>query len=152
MWNTLFPPYKPSLDNGDWLPPHVQERLREKGHWVPEYAEGTFLVFASDWMITHLEVPAVATLIYLFLIWFLKRMMKDRPAFDLKGPLFVWNIILAGVMSCKLSLMFKVFSGIGAYYVVPPHVNAIYQHGFTYDYCSADEEYGSPWTLYFCLR
>lgn len=96
MWNTLFPPYKPNITNGDYVPPHVQQRLMEKGHWVPEYAEGTFLVFASDFMITNMHIPAIATFIYLFLIWFLGKTMKDRPAYDLKGPLFVWNIILAG--------------------------------------------------------
>jgi hypothetical protein len=103
MWNTLFPPYKPNLSEGDYVPPHVQQRLLEKGHWVPDYAEGTFLVWASDWMIANLQIPAGATLIYLFLIWYLDRTMKNRPAYDLKGPLFVWNVILAG----KSTINFK---------------------------------------------
>lgn len=152
MWDTMFPPYKPSFSDDEYIPAHVKQRLLEKGHWVPEYAEGTFLVYASDWMISHLEVPVAATVIYLFLIWYLKRMMKDRPAYSLKLPLFVWNVILASTL-CRLFLLTVLaFSGIGAYYVVPVHVKAIYEQGFTYDYCSADEEYGSPWTLYFCLR
>eukprot|EP01127_Copromyxa_protea_P001542 TRINITY_DN11515_c0_g1_i1.p2 TRINITY_DN11515_c0_g1~~TRINITY_DN11515_c0_g1_i1.p2 ORF type:complete len:286 (+),score=52.27 TRINITY_DN11515_c0_g1_i1:46-903(+) len=139
MWNSVFPLYKPEIGDNEFVPPHVMERLRTKGHWVPEYAEGTFLVYASDYMINHIEIPFITMMVYLFLVWYLTRMMKNRPAFDLRGPLFWWNMFLA------------VFSAIGAFYVVPPHVKAIWENGFTYDYCSADEEYASPWTLYFCL-
>ena len=97
MWSTLFPPFKPDIDDTQYMVPHIRERLLTKGHWVPEYAEGTFLVFASDWMIAHLEVPTIAMLVYVFLIFFLKRTMANRPAFELKLPLTIWNLILAGL-------------------------------------------------------
>jgi hypothetical protein len=135
----MFPAFKPDLTQTDYVIPHIRQRIIEKGHWVPDYAEGTFLVYASDWMLSHPEVPLLAMVIYLFLIWYIPYTMKDRPGFELRGPYILWNALLAG------------FSIVGAIYVVPPHVKALLEHGFTYDYCSPDEEYASPFTLYFCL-
>jgi len=139
MWQTIFPAFKPDISSNDYIIPHIQERILKKGNWVPDYAEGTFLVYASDWMIAHLEVPTIAMLVYVFMVFYLSHYMKTRPAYNLKYPLFIWNSILAA------------FSMVGAYYVVPAHIWALREHGLTYDYCSPDEEYASPYTLFFCL-
>jgi len=40
-------------------------------------------------------IPFVAVIVYFSLCYFLSQYMKNRPAYDLRGPLAVWNLFLS---------------------------------------------------------
>ena len=60
--------------------------------------------------------------IYLAVIFGLRRVMRDRKPFDLRGLLIAWNAILA------------VFSILGVYRCVPEFISIIYHEGLAASY------------------
>jgi len=87
----------------------------------------------------HMEVPIIATVFYLVMVFGIKHLMKDRKPFDLKYPLVLWNMSLA------------IFSMIGAYYTTDAMVRSVLRVGFKEDMCTIDSEYENPWVYLFCL-
>ena len=68
-------------------------------------------------------IPPLAIVLYLILIALGKKWMKERPPFNLRGPLFIWNLTLA------------VFSMVGALVMLPDLVHAVWEHGFEHSVC-----------------
>jgi hypothetical protein len=74
---------------------------------------------ADRWMADHYEVPAAFCVGYLVVIFVLQRAMRDRKPFDLSGPLFWWNLVLAafsifGAIATVPYILQEVLHGAGA--------------------------------------
>jgi len=94
----------------------------------------------SDWMDQHYEIPFFVTVIYILFVYFGRKYMEKREAFDLQGPLAFWNFLLAA------------FSIYGAYQILPNFLNEwVNGRGFLWEQCHGDNEIKNPWTLFFCL-
>jgi len=63
----------------------------------------------SDWMAVHYEVPFFATVFYVLFVYFGQNWMAKRAAFHLKGPLAVWNGLLAVFSICGTYMCFSLF-------------------------------------------
>jgi len=79
----------------------------------------------SRWAFRYLYVPPVAIITYLCLIFGTKKCMESRRAFDLRGPLVLWNLCLS------------LFSIVGACSVIPPLVELVATRGFLYGVCNS---------------
>lgn len=106
--------------------------LRWLEHYVPWRT-------AHLWVADHPEVPVLLSVAYLVGVFSIKHAMRDRPAFELKTPLLLWNVLLA------------VFSLFGSLATVPHIIRVVRQHGITYDMCTFDSESMNPWILLFGL-
>ena len=74
----------------------------------------------------------IAAVVYLISVFVGQKLMKDRKAFDLKGILAVWNLILA------------VFSIIGTARLLPHFLYGAWLNDSTYFFCrNAAEAYGT---------
>lgn len=62
-----------------------------KGH-IPHAAS---IQNALQWMASYWTISVYASIIYLLLVYFGRRWMKNRPAYSLRQPLILWNIGLA---------------------------------------------------------
>ena len=93
----------------------------------------------SAWMYAHYEVPVILAVVYVIVIFSIREVMKDKKPFSLKGPLILWNALLAA------------FSMMGFYVLFWEVLLVISAHGFIYDLCSSDAEINNPWALLFCL-
>ncbi len=74
---------------------------------------------ADRWMADHYEVPAALCVGYLVVIFVLQRAMRARKPFDLSGPLFWWNFLLAafsilGAIATVPYIALEVLHGAGA--------------------------------------
>jgi len=79
-------------------------------------------------------------MVYIAFVYYGQKYMAKRQAYELNGPLAIWNFIMA------------VFSIYGAYMVVPVFIHEWFHgKGFFHEMCSGDVETHSPWTMYFCL-
>lgn len=87
----------------------------------------------------NLHVPAIATVLYLAMIFGGQMLMKDRKPLPVKPLMILWNVLLAA------------FSIIGAYFYVPELLRVIQSKGLHYEMCSFDSEITSPWVYLFCL-
>jgi len=94
---------------------------------------------ASQWMLEHHEIPIAICVVYVLVIFGIRRVMKDKEEFSLTGLLGIWNILLAA------------FSFIGACYVLPATYRNIQKVGVTQDICDPVSELENPWVLLFCL-
>ncbi|KAG5192607.1 GNS1/SUR4 family-domain-containing protein [Tribonema minus] len=86
--------------------------------------------------------PVTVCIIYLIGVYLGRRAMRNRKAFDLRGPLVVWNLALA------------VFSLWGALRTVPHVFYVLYKEGYTYtiiadgrDWCGGGAV--GVWALWF---
>jgi len=64
------------------------------------WADGT-----GPWMRDTVPVAVAIALTYVFLVFAGQRFMRDRPAFDLRGPLIAWNgllTVLSWIMALRL--------------------------------------------------
>eukprot|EP00440_Ansanella_granifera_P000526 gb/GFBE01000571.1/.p1 GENE.gb/GFBE01000571.1/~~gb/GFBE01000571.1/.p1 ORF type:complete len:332 (+),score=56.89 gb/GFBE01000571.1/:1-996(+) len=95
----------------------------------------------TAWCRTHWHASYIAAALYLVLINIGPAVMKDRPAWNLKTSLALWNLFLA------------VFSLIGALRAVPQLLGSLHNFGFVYTVCrTASPHYGSgPVGLWVCL-
>lgn len=90
-------------------------------HWMDRWCDWRSESVAV--MTAHYEVPVLLCVGYLAIIFGLQRVMRHRQPFDLSGPLFWWNVVLA---------LFSIF---GALAVVPPIVGAVRTVGASFDMC-----------------
>lgn len=81
------------------------------------------------------------SILYLISIPILQNFMKNRPRFELRSTLILWNLFLA------------IFSIIGFMRVCPEFIFSLTEHGFEYTVCNnsfVDGVYGA-WSLLFVL-
>jgi elongation of very long chain fatty acids protein 6 len=93
----------------------------------------------DDWMANNYPLAFGICIGYLITIFGIQRLLRDREAFKLDGPLFVWNALLAA------------FSITAAYYVLPSMWSVIREKGVQYDLCTTDSEWLTPWVMFFCF-
>mmetsp|Transcript_28627 Transcript_28627/g.62286 ORF Transcript_28627/g.62286 Transcript_28627/m.62286 type:complete len:373 (-) Transcript_28627:213-1331(-) len=94
----------------DWLYPFQFEREFEGAPLGP--------FCRTYWWLSY-----TVAVLYVIAVKFGQRFMKDRQAWDLKGPLAAWNLFLA------------VYSFIGVVRVVPHLLGVLYVYGFDYTLC-----------------
>ncbi len=104
--------------------------------WLPKYFDWKA---AHLFMRDHYELPIGLCIVYLIVIFGIKRFMRDRTPFDLRMPLFWWNVFLA------------VFSMLGSIYVVPNIFRVVKREGLTADMCGIESEGFNPWVFFFCM-
>lgn len=80
---------------------------------------GTF----QSWCLSHSYLPVYAVVGYVIAIFAGSAFMKNRPAFDLKFPLFLWNACLA------------LFSIIGAFRTGTELMHVLSSNGFYGSIC-----------------
>jgi hypothetical protein len=51
----------------------------------------------SDWMDSHYEIPFFVMLAYVLFVYFGRKFMEKREAYELQYPLAVWNAFLASI-------------------------------------------------------
>jgi hypothetical protein len=106
---------------------------------APVWARHQYWSHAADYMRAHLEIPIIATIIYLIVVFGIKALMNNREGFVLKPFLIVWNCFLA------------IFSMVGVINTLPYNIEVISKLGFSGDMCNVDSEYASPWVFLFCV-
>jgi len=81
--------------------------------------------------------------IYMVLIYLGKLFMQNRPRFELKGPLFIWNLSLA------------VFSIIGTIRTFPELVHVLSEYGMKFSVCNPSyvevTKVSGFWCYLFCM-
>lgn len=92
------------------------------------------------WLDSHHELYILAIIVYLTLIYFLKKFMADRKPMELKAPLFIWNTSIA------------IFSIAGSFRMVQEFIQ-LYPSGGTYSLIclNATDRIRAFWTFAFCL-
>jgi len=86
-----------------------------------EYAAAPSMQFMQT--IWHHSITISA--LYVLVIFFGKKIMEKRQAFDLETPLFLWNLALG------------IFSILGAIRMSPEFFHVLFTHGFKYSICTA---------------
>jgi len=101
-----------------------------------EYVETWSVWFKANWTLSIL-----VSLCYIITIFSIKYYMQNRPRFELRSFLIVWNIFLA------------VFSIAGTIRVWPEFTHTITKHGIVHSVCDNSYAYGITgfWSLMFCL-
>jgi len=99
---------------------------------------------ARDWMEEHWRQGlAYSSAAYLLLVFGGTKIMENRPAFVLRGPLTLWNIFLA------------IFSIMGAARTIPELVHTLNHYGFYHSLCSPSfidqDKVSGFWTWMFIL-
>jgi hypothetical protein len=90
----------------------------------------TFEIFLDDynyskskqWLVDHEGALLKSVALYVFGIFAVKYIMRDRKPFDLERPLIAWNAFLA------------TFSLLGFLYTFPSFLNVIRKHGLSRKY------------------
>ena len=86
---------------------------------------------AIKWINDSWHIPVAAICIYLVLIYVGRKWMANREPYNLKRPLFLWNVFLA------------VFSIFGTINSLPFLVKAVFKYGIPYATCKS-EIYWNP--------
>jgi len=93
---------------------------------VSEIIQKNFdLDHTERWTYDHLYVPPLASVVYLVLVFVGKQWMKNRNRFDLRGPLTLWNLILA------------LFSVVGVSILLPSALYSAYSKGIVHSVCNS---------------
>ena len=90
---------------------------------------------AIKWLNDTLHIPVGAICIYLVLIYLGQKWMANREPYNLKRPLFLWNVGLA------------VFSTIGTISLLPSLVKAVFKYGIPYTTCKSEV----VWNPHICI-
>lgn len=97
---------------------------------------------AAEWAFRNWKIPVVSCVIYLILVPLGKRLMADRPPYELRGVLTIWNVFLA------------VFSVLGAVATAPDLISYVKEGGFGYSVCFTEIHHKSWlafWSVLFCV-
>ena len=84
-------------------------------------------------MISNWSNSILYAFIYIFVIFVGKAYMNNKPKYELRSTLALWNILLA------------LFSTIGAIRVLPELIFSLKNYGFDYSIC--DNSYGKQFKL-----
>lgn len=121
----------------DW---GVDPRRAPHSRSIPAGTESSAWTLWAPYMAKHLEIPAIATLVYVTVILVGQWLMRSRTSLPSRPLAFLWFGALAA------------FSITGAYeYVFKVLIPIIAKKGVTYEACTLDSEYATPWAMYFCL-
>lgn len=85
----------------------------------------------QKWSDSIKHVAPVSSVIYLILTFGVKTYLQNRPGFQLRGPLFCWNVALA------------VFSIIGSIRTIPELIGVLSNEGWKYSICNSSVYTGS---------
>ena len=97
---------------------------------------------AIKWLTDSWHIPVAAIWIYLVFIYVGRKWMANREPYNLKRPLFLWNVFLA------------VFSILGTITTVPSLVIGIFKYGIPYTACKSEIFFNSHvciWGYFFVL-
>ena len=97
---------------------------------------------ALKWLEEYWYISIIASLIYIIFLWLGRQWMSKRPAYDLRRPLFMWNVGLA------------VFSVLGMVSMAPNLVHRVVVEGIHYSACHADtlvDPHQAVWGFVFVL-
>jgi len=75
------------------------------------------------WMVNNWKSSFLYSAIYIMVIFLGRRIMKNRPRFELRGVLFLWSLSLA------------IFSMIGTWRFFPEMLTVLRDHGFYHSCC-----------------
>lgn len=102
----------------------------------PLYVDNMTVWMQANWTYSFLFAA-----IYLTLVFVGRRFMKNRPRYELRTPLIVWNITLAA------------FSILGTVRVWPEFFDALVSHDIVYSVCNARFIYSISgfWGFVFCM-
>lgn len=99
-----------------------------------------YWVGMDEWMANNYPLVFGICAVYLITIFGIQAMMRNRArGFNLDVPLFLWNLLLAG------------FSITASYHVLPSMWSVIREKGASYDLCTTDSEWLTPWVMFFCM-
>ena len=90
---------------------------------------------AIKWLNDTLHIPVAAICIYLVLVYVGRKWMANRKPYNLKRPLFLWNVLLA------------VFSILGTTNSLPSLVKAVFKYGIPYTACKSEV----LWNPHICI-
>lgn len=95
----------------------------------------------GQWFKENWQLSVFLSLAYIVLVFSGKMYMKDRPKYELRSFLIVWNIFLA------------VFSITGTIRVWPEFIQSLTRNGLSYSVCDNSYAYGITgfWSLMFVL-
>lgn len=93
----------------------------------------------SAWANRYWWVPVLSVLTYLTLVATGKAWMEKRPAYSMRGVMFVWNVFLA------------LYSIAGAVVMVPPLWHELLIHGFQHTMCYTTIHYVPLQSLFSAL-
>ncbi len=77
------------------------------------------------WITDYWTISILASVLYLVVIFGIQRWMRDRKPYDLRYPLFMWNLGLA------------VFSILGSHRTFAELLFVLREHGFEHSVCVA---------------
>ena len=97
----------------------------EHGFETTEYVEEH-----KSWMARNWKSSFAISAVYILLILVGRNVMKNRPRYELRTPLILWNLMLA---------TFSIFGAIRAW---PEFYNSIFNRGIVYSVCSDNYGYG----------
>ena len=100
-----------------------------------------FVHACTEWMQNNWILSVICSILYIILIFTGKLYMHDKPRFELRLPLILWNVCLA------------IFSLLGTIRVWPEFIYTFNTHGFVYTVCDYQCAYGITgfWTFLFVL-
>lgn len=112
----------------------------DNSKYVSGYHGDTAVMFIRD----HAEIPTLAVVAYLTLIFYVPDKMKSREAFNLRWSFCFWNLFLA------------VFSIFGTYYTVPALIDVMYYKGLRHSVCGSPDSFyyhheAGAWVALFCF-
>lgn len=95
----------------------------------------------GDWMKTNWHISVIVSIAYIILVFTGRKIMENRPKFELRLFLIVWNIFLA------------TFSIAGTIRVWPDFIYTLTKHGAVHSVCNNSYAYGITgfWSLMFVL-
>lgn len=97
-------------------------------------------VQSQQWMKEHIEIPAIASLLYLLIVFGGQYFMSSRERLNVRTLAITWNGLLA------------VFSWLGVFqYVLADYLTVVQRHGLSYELCTQEPELLSPWVFFFAI-
>lgn len=123
------------------LTPRCEEEMASYMQSLTETVEANFTVDkVAEHLYAYLSVPPLLCVAYLLLVFSGRKWMSNKPAYDLRLPLTVWNSVLAA------------FSITGFLVMGPPIVEQVRNKWFVNSVCTsliAERAWLSLWSLLF---
>eukprot|EP01129_Flabellula_baltica_P005879 TRINITY_DN2159_c0_g1_i1.p1 TRINITY_DN2159_c0_g1~~TRINITY_DN2159_c0_g1_i1.p1 ORF type:complete len:295 (+),score=43.53 TRINITY_DN2159_c0_g1_i1:54-887(+) len=127
-------PDRPLYDNTNFSHPAIPDWCYNN---TEEYPYADWYLSLAQFNADHMEIPIISTILYVVLIFGIKRIMRDRQAFELKVPLFLWNLSLG------------IFSAIGFVMTFPVFMEVVLNKGISNELCFMESSFKNPWAAYF---
>ncbi|XP_034939952.1 elongation of very long chain fatty acids protein 6 [Chelonus insularis] len=105
------------------LSPAYMERFQPNYSYMFEFEEKFMHQKTRDWMVDHWQTSVYSGAIYVALIFFGRQWMANRPKYELRGLLTLWNLGLA------------IFSIMGVVRTAPEFYHVLKNYGFHHSVC-----------------